>query len=427
MKKKVVIRIFLIVFTALAMTTSFSRFATASSDDFSTILSQMKAAYELFENGEGEILTTAYFGYINQGDDLIANDDGEISDETINEFYIYKNYYFIEKTVDRIEKTIDSSTWRVSFENKTFFFYPEQWFLVESVYNNAIETTKNSTAGADYDKIFDDYYKAIDSITDRSEIDEIKTALVRESVKRVDFRIVSNVNAKLSAANLPLIDENLYVEYRWNGDNDIYLDWFSETVLKGYANANLVSITVLHGSILDEINDLAVVATSSEYDAIVDAALPEIDSIEVNNVVKNDYLLTSAKEAAFLTLDSFLESESYLSANKKAKKQFDDILGQAKSDIENAETIEEVQRISTAAQEKLADVDTKGNGWIAGLSIGIILFVAAVILAILFAKYRSNENRKQEEKKKRSQRRVYAEKIITSVLNAKENNGNDNE
>lgn len=425
MKRKCLIILFLVVFSAVAFASSLLCFAETPDAEFRQIIEKMRSSYESFLSGEGEILTTAYFGYINNGKTLIELDENKLNSDDIAEFYTLENYYLIEKTSVELEKTLDSSTWRVIFDDKTVLFYSEQWYTVEAVYNQALETVKNASVGTDFDAIFDTYRSAVLSLTDRTEVDAKKTQLVAQNIKIIDFEIISAINEKLSASSLPAIDETLYVEYRWNEDNSLYLEFLGETLSKGYSASNLVAVTVLHSSALEKLNSVSIFATDEEYTKITENALSEIKKIEINNVVHNDYILSSAKESAILTLTSFFENDTYLSANKKTKKEFENIINQAIENIRNATDSQEILRISTDAQEKLAEVDTKGSGWIIGLSIGVVLLVLAVGGAVAFGLYRNKIGKKQESDKLKRQQRIYAEKIINSALNAKENKHND--
>lgn len=426
MKRKCLIILFIFVFLAFACASSFLCFAQSPNDDFTQIIDRMRLAYQNFVSGEGELLTTAFFGYINNGKSLINEHGSNLNADDVNEFYTLENYYLIEKTSLELENTLDSSTWRVVFDDKVVFFYSEQWFTVEAIYNEAIQTVKTASVGTDFEAIFNSYRTSILSLTDRTAVDTKKTQLVAQNIKIIDFVIIEAINQKLSASALPTLDDTLYVEYRWNEDNTLYLDYLGETLSRGYSASNLVAVTVLHSSALEKYNALSVFATDEDYAKITENTIAEIKKIEVNNVVRNDYILSSAKESAVLTLSSFFENDTYSSADKKTKKQFDDIIDRAIKNIRNASDIEEVNLIFNDAQDQLANVDTKGSDWIIGLSIGVVLFVIALGGAIAFGLYRNKIGKKQDQSKQNRQQRIYAEKIINSALkNAKENKHND--
>ena len=92
--------------------------------------------------------------------------------------------------------------------------------------------------------------------------------------------------------------------------------------------------------------------------------------------------LVAAKDAAIFQLESFLENEAYTEAEKKVQKEMEKIVDDAILKIQEAESVEEVNRVKVAALNDLGNIDIGGNDWKKMLAVGILLVVLLIVAVV---------------------------------------------
>lgn len=380
MKKSTIVLILITMILATMLGSSLFCYAESTQSDFETIVTKMKEAYL---NAPEGILTVTYYGYINEGENILADNNGQISDELVNEFRLYKFYYFRTKALDNIEKTFISSSYTVKFENKSFYFYDDQWGEVENVYNVFSNKIQTATVDDDLDELFSAYYLAVDSLVDKNELDELIASYVINAVKSIDTAVVKRVNVAIAQSNLQTISKDDIPTYSIYSNTEIHDNWFAEVLSLGYSTQNALKVDRIYSNALDSLKNQPRNAEENVYQEIANSAISEIEKIEVESNKPNDYLLETRKQSALIQIEFFLQSESYTEADKDIQNTFKRITDNAISKIQDASTIAEVDKILNETLNALADVEVGGNDWIKLMSVGIVLGVLLIIAVVV--------------------------------------------
>lgn len=423
----ILICIFVLAFTVLP--TGFC-FALDSTDDsvieFESTVEQMAVIYENYLNEKCDLVTPQYYGLINRGDSILLDNDvaSRISASTIDRFRELRCRYYIQKGIIEVDSSVHDSTYSVEIRNVGFYFYPEQWNAVLSVVNDTMLALSSSDEDTNIDAIIDDYIDSLSDLPDKPSSDALRSERVSQSMRKIDFIIVDNINGYLIEATLPIIDKANYINYRIHGDNTDYDEWFSDMASIGYSPENIVKLTLEHQSALNRILNLSVFADKAEYDLIVEDALTVINGIEVNSVEFDRFRLSSIKESALISLMSFFDSEGYKTAGDKLKAEYDFIINNALVKIDISKDADEVQAILMETQNTLADVD-EGNDGSELMTVGIVLFVCAVVIAAVFIVIKERNRRERELKTERRNEFEKVEQQINRAIKAEEISDND--
>lgn len=415
-----------IIILLLSLTTSFWCVAEdyqAQVDDFNALLVSLDELYQKHVNENTDLVTTEYFGLINNGEQILANSGIAtlISDDSKQSFYQYRHYYFVEKLKTQVEQSVDSAAYSVSFGDKIVYFYPEQWQAVENVYAEMITKIEGLSVGVDFDAVWGEYKVRISELDNREKADEARSTNALKAIEKMDKFIVTKVNERMAGA----INESEIEKYYIFADKTLYNEWFKGVVGIGYSQSNALDLTIIHQSAIDKIEGLSVFAGFDEYDKIINDAITEIDKIAVNNNSGGGALLEAAKESAYLILDSFLTSESYESASQAVRRKFDKIINEAKSDIEGAESIKEVDSIRISAQETLANVDTSSGSWETPLAVGIVLLVISIAFIVVYVIAKKRQDKYTAYKAELHKQRLLLDRQIDLKLKEKENENDD--
>lgn len=419
----ILICIFVLVFTVLPTGFCFAKDSTENSVyDFESLVEQMSVIYEDFVNGKCDLVTPQYYGLINKCDALFANNalDSSISGASIDRYLKLRSRYFIQKAIAEIELSVHDSTYSVEISDTKFFFYPEQWDAVETVVSDTLSALNSSDENTDIDAIIDDYVTSLSGLPDKPSVDASRNEMVSQSIKTIDFLIIDNINNYLIKASLPQIDKANYTNYRIDADNNDYDVWFINTVTVGYSSDNIAKLMLVHQSALDRIVSLSVFADKAEYDLIVSDTLVAINEIEVNSVDIDKYRLESIKESTIMSLTSFFNSEGYKVAGDKIKTKYDSIINDALTKIEASNDADEVQSILFETQNTLADVDT-GNDGSELMTVGIVLFICAVVVAAVFVLVKERNRRERDLKAERRNELERVEQQIEKGIKTEEN------
>lgn len=427
-------KIFMLTFAILVticLSTSVFCYAVTVDDGvvrFNQIVAQMGETYQAFMNEECEILTPQYYALINEGDELLSIAEiDEACDESVKrQFYEYKHFYYLQKTLKETRDTFISGTFTIEFEDKTFYFYADQWNGVELVYNEYLEKIQSASSQSDLESTFAEYRLAIESLTDREELDAIIEGFVEQAIKLIDLAVVDEVNNALALKGLIQIDEDSIETYHRASENTLYDEWFTEMLTKGYTTANAIKVASLHSTAIQKILQLDIFANQNEYEKIANETIIEILKIETSVGSDNEYLLESCKQAALMSLNSSYPSDDE-DINDSAKAKLRAILSEGIQKINEATTISEVQSLLIEYQNKLAEVDAADDSWITPLVAGVALIIIAIIIIILIVVFKRRQNARQLAKKKLHRQREFVNREIDlaiSSLEGRDNNGN---
>lgn len=417
MKKTVIL--LLLIICVFASTIGGAVFCCAQEasgvEELENIVAKMTEIYEIDpENTQ----TVEYYGCINNGEKLLADDEFRafVSDELIASFDQYKFYYYQVKTLNKINETFVSATFTIKFENKSFFFYDEQWGSVEEVYNEYKNRVETASVDSNLNAIFEEYYSSIDCLVDREELDSQITAYIEEAVFNMDKAVVSRINISLKVRNLPLINDNEILSYMQNSDTSDYNKWFTEVLANGYSTSNAVNVAVVHSKAIDKLLALPLDSDKSAYEEISNNAIVEIEKIDIEINLQNAYLLEARKQSTIMRLQYFLESEDYTEAEKDVQKEMKRIIDLAFERLEGANTVSEVDRILNETLNALADINVGGNDWVKVLSIGIVITVLFIVAIVIFILKKNKLKLKKRVQNSLHLERVAVEKQIDSVL-----------
>lgn len=385
MKKFLFVLILIILISATLVGSSAFCFAEKSDPiaNFESALQNMK---EIYEQSPENILSVSFYGALNKCETILSeNEDSNIiPDELVAEFKLYRFYFYREKALQNLDATFVSATFTVKFENKSFFFYDEQWLDVEQVYNEFLNKIQSSELDTDFDLIFTEYYTAIDNLVDREELDSLIAEYITSSLRLVDIAVVEKVNTVLSSKNMSVISKDEIPNFISGSDTTYYDNWFSELLSFGYSTQNALKVDRIHSKAISDLTSLPINAEEGSYREISDFAISEIQKIETEMNVQNPYLLESRKQSALMQIQFFLASEEYQNAEKDAQKKIKKISDEAVLKIQNASTIAEVDIILNETLNALADVNVGGKEWIKILVVGIVLFVVLVVAFVFF-------------------------------------------
>lgn len=385
MKKFAFVFILIIIVSATLVGSSAFCFAETS-DPILTFESALQSMKEIYEQGPENILSVSFYGALNKCETILAEDEDSntIPEELVAEFELYRFYFFREKALQNLDATFVSATFTVKFENKSFFFYDEQWLEVERVYHEFLNKIQSSSLDTDFDLIFTEYYTAIDNLVDREELDSLIADYITSSVKLVDIAVVEKVNTVLSSKNMIVISKDDIPNFISGSDTTYYDNWFSELLSFGYSTQNALKVDRIHSKAISDLTLLPITAEEKSYREISDFAISEIQKIETETNVQNPYLLESRKQSALMQIQFFLASEEYQNAEKDAQKEIKKISDEAVLKIQNASTVAEVDSILNETLNALADVNVGGKEWIKILIVGIVLFIALVVAFVFF-------------------------------------------
>ena len=342
-----------------------------------------------------------------EGDRLLEEGVGE--EEEVQKYVALRSLYHKIRAKDSVEKACDDDYLSVAIGNDKLFFF-------EAQYEKVKEYREEFLVALDGDEdpyiLAQNFFDKVELLPDVNTILIERNSYVEESLRYVAENVVAIANDSLEARGF-----NNRFEVK-SGEDEEFYSWLGEVLNSVFFSEDAEIILEDYKEVVTALNDLPDDSVREDYLALAHDFINGLDGYRKRTATFEEGVkavaMQSAKDAlANLVLDSKSQKPAY-------QKKVQEVVDNALSKLENAQTPKEINEIVTDAQTQVSKIEIKDYRWVWLLVLAIVIFVGSGAGVTVFFKVRARRAGVRKYSALLEDERERIEKEITDA-NSKEN------